>query len=129
MDTREKIVQFETLSALLSDGEWSAVCGYFDPLTLVQAERLSSIAGNGRRLAVIVSPDDRTLLACDARATLIAALREVDVVTIAEPQDFKKLCSSLPNVRVYDDKEAECLRSAEFVEFICQRQKLAEVLR
>jgi hypothetical protein len=122
VDTREKIVQLETLPALLSHGQWSAVTGFFDPLTLAQAERLSSIANAGRRLAVIVIPDSETLLSSRARATLIAALREVDAVAIGEPEQLRRLCSELPNVRLHHDEEAERLRSAEFVELVRQRQ-------
>jgi hypothetical protein len=129
VDTREKIVQLETLPALLSIGEWSAIAGLFDPLTLVQAERLASIALAGRRLAVIVIPDDRALLSSHARATLIAALREVDAVSIAEPEQLNRICSELPSVHVYYDKQAERLRSAEFIELVRQRQKSVEALK
>ncbi len=122
-------MQHQTLPGILSIGEWSVVIGFFDPLTLAQAERLSSIAGGGRRLAVIVIPDNRALLSSHARATLIAALREVDAVTIAEPEQLDRICSELPNVRVHYDAEAERLRSAEFVEFVRQRQKSVEVLK
>jgi hypothetical protein len=124
VDTREKIVQLESLPALLSKGEWSAVTGFFDPLTLAQAERLSSIADAGRRLAVIVIPDNETLLSSRARATLMAALREVDAVAIAAPEQLRTLCSELPNLRLHHDEEAERLRSAEFVEFVRQRQNV-----
>lgn len=129
MDTRKKIVQFEALPSVLSRGDWSAVTGFFDPLTLVQAERLSSIARHGRRIVVIVDPGAEALLSSHARATLIAALRDVDAVAIAEPEQVKKLCSELPNVRVHQDDEAERLRSAEFVEFVRIRQKSAEALK
>ncbi len=129
MDTRAKIVQLEVLPALLSNGEWSAVIGFFDPLTLAQAERLSKIAHAGRRVAVIIMPAEEALLSNYARATLIAALREVDAVTVAEAERVKQLCSELPNVHVHHDEEAERLRSAEFVEFVRQRQKPAEVLK
>ncbi len=129
MDTREKIVPFESLPALLSRGQWSAVTGFFDPLTLAQAERLAAIANHGKRIAAIVNPDTGTLLTSDARAILIAGLREVDVVAIADPEQLAKLCSALPGVRVHDDEEAERTRSAEFIDFIWRRQKSAEVLK
>lgn len=129
MDTREKIVEFERLPSVLSRGEWSAVTGFFDPLTLVQAERLSSIARYGRRVAVIVVPGTAALLSTHARATLIAALRDVDTVTIAEPEQVQTLGSRLPNVHVHQDHEAERLRSAEFVEFVRSRQKSVEVVK
>jgi hypothetical protein len=129
VDTREKIVQLEALSSLLARDEWSAVTGFFDPLTLVQAERLSSISRPGMRLAVAVIPDSGALLSSHARATLVAALREVDAVTIAEPEQFKKVCSELPNVRLHHDPEAERLRSAEFEEFVRERQRSAEILK
>jgi hypothetical protein len=129
VDTREKIVHFEALPSVLSRGEWSAVTGFFDPLTLVQAERLSTIARHGRRIAVIVVPGSETLLSSHARATLIAALRDVDAVAIAEPAQVKKLCSQLPNVHVHQDDEADRLRSTDFVVFVRTRQKAAEALK
>jgi glycerol-3-phosphate cytidylyltransferase-like family protein len=129
VDTRAKIVNFEALPSMLSRGNWSAVTGWFDPLTLVQAERLSTIARDGRRIAAIVVPGNEPLLSSYARATLIAALRYVDAVAIGEPDQVEKLYSQLPNLRVHQDDQAEQLRSAEFVEFVRTRQKSAEALK
>ena len=129
MDTREKIIESEVLPSVLSRGEWSAVTGFFDPLTLVQAERLSRIARHGRRVAVIVVPGSEALLSAHARATLIAALRDIEAVAIAEPEQVQTLCSRLPNVHLHQDQEAERLRSAEFVEFVRSRQKSVEVVK
>lgn len=129
MDTREKIIEFEVLSSVLSRGEWSIVTGFFDPLTLVQAERLSTIARHGRRVAVIVVPGSEPLLSPHARATLIAALRDIEAVAIAEPEQVQTLCSQLPNVHLHEDREAERLRSAEFVKFVRSRQKSMEAAK
>jgi hypothetical protein len=127
MDTREKIVEIDQLSDLLSRGEWSIVSGLFDPLTLVQAQRIAAIAAGGRKILAVVHPDENTLLTPEARAVLVAALREVDAVVVAEPQ---KLIMSYPDWSHFHadgDFEADRQRSADFIEFILRRQQSTEV--
>ncbi len=127
MDTREKIVKIENLPALLLQGEWAAITGLFDPLTQVQAERLSVFAEKGRMILAVVLPDSATLIAVEARAALVAALRQVDAVVIADDKHLTAICSGLPNVCIHHDRQGEERRSAEFIEFILRRQHSAEI--
>jgi hypothetical protein len=121
MDTREKIVLSEAARALLSEGAWVVVAGLFDPLTALQAKRLSSFRRPGRKLMAIVEPGENPLLNAQARAALIAALRDVNAVTIADSaRSILPLSSSL---ELIEDTPGEFARSADFVRFILDRQQ------
>lgn len=97
--------------------------GFFDPLTAVQAKRLADAATADRKLlAVVLQAQDR-LLSADARAALVAAVRGVSAVVIANYQQWH---SSLPegaDITILDDLRADKKRSEEFVEFILRRQE------
>jgi hypothetical protein len=129
MDTREKVIAFDCVGSLLAGGSWSVIIGLFDPLTLEQAKRLEQAAATGNKLLAVVDPGENTLLPSDARACLVAALRSVAAITIAEPEQVRLLLSKIPGVFVNDDEIAERKRSIDFVEFIRDRQKLSEVAR
>jgi hypothetical protein len=119
LDTREKIVALEDLPARLGTGQWLAVVGRFDPLTLPQAQRIAKLGGDGRAILGVVEPGEDCLLPAEARATLVAALRAVQLVVISE-------AGSLPadaHMEIVADEEGERKRSAEFVEFIAKRQE------
>ena len=128
MDTREKHIDLTVVPALLENGKWAVVTGLFDPLTLVQAERLAAAAEHGRSLLVIVDPSSPTLLSADARAALVAALRQVKAVVIADRADWELVLSSFPHVRIFCDEAAERARSDAFTTFVLERQRSAEVL-
>ncbi len=105
---------------------WVAVIGLFDPLTAVQACRLADIARNGRRkLFAIVLETKDALLPANARAELLAALRDVDLVATAEPQRWQSALPEGADVQIVEDAEAETARSAEFVQFVLDRQRAA----
>ena len=127
MDTREKIVPLAELPSRMGPGKWLAVVGLFDPLTAVQASRLAELA-DGRRLLAIVLDEPGTLLPADARAALIAALREVSVVSIAAPGEWESKLPGTPTVTVSYDPEAERARTAEFIEFVLNRQASAAIV-
>jgi hypothetical protein len=127
MDTRNKIVKIDRLPGLLSCGEWSMISGLFDPLTLIQAQRVAAIASDGRKILAVVHPGEKTLLTVEARAVLIAALRQIDAVVVAEAQELAMHCSGLPTFRMDDDTEVDRQRSAEFIGFILRRQQSTEV--
>ncbi|MDQ2843434.1 MAG: hypothetical protein M3Y72_20815 [Acidobacteriota bacterium] len=103
-------------SALLRSGNWTAVAGLFDPLTLAQAERVAGVAKNGCRTLAVVIPGSDTLLPSDARAALIASLRNVDAVVIAGSEQMRAA-----GLSVDEDASADRERSAEFVNFVLQR--------
>ncbi len=115
LDTREKIVPLEQLAAQLDGGQWMAVAGTFDPMTLAQAERLAKLSGNGRSLLAVVEPGEGCLLPVEARAILVAALKSVQLVVIANADE-------VPPMEIARDDTGERRLSAEFVEHVRQRQ-------
>ncbi len=96
--------------------------GLFDPLTATQAKRVNSFAEPGRKLAMIVLDTEQTLLPADARAALIAALRAVNLVAIAQPHEWRAAIPASTDIRVIDDLAGEAARSAEFIQFVFHRQ-------
>jgi hypothetical protein len=118
LDTREKIVPLQDLPERLGKGPWLAVVGRFDPLTLPQAERLGRLAGEGHSILGVVEPSADCLLPADARATLLAALRSVNLVVIADAAWLPPH----PQMKILEDEEGERKRSAEFAQFIVERQ-------
>jgi hypothetical protein len=127
MDTREKIIAFDGLGPLLGRGDWTVIIGLFDPLTLEQAKRIEQSAAAGKKVLAVVDPDQNALLPADARACLVAALRSVAAITIAEPKRARLLFSKIPGVFVDDDEIAERKRSSDFIDFVRERQKSSEV--
>jgi hypothetical protein len=123
LDTRKKVLALEAIPALVGAEEWTAVAGVFDPLTLTQAERLAAVAHRhaGQRILAVVVPDSAALLSAEARAALVASLRSVDAVVIAQPGEIRRC-----GLDVEEDARAERERSAEFIRFVLRRQR-AEV--
>ena len=125
MDTRQKIVGLTEARTRLAAGAWTVITGLFDPLTLAQAKRVHGARENGRKLAAIVLGSEDALLSVDARATLIAALRDVDLVIRADGQEWRAAFSDASNIDLIEDLEGERARSAEFVRTILERQRSA----
>ncbi len=125
MDTRDKIVALEQLPGLLTSGTWAVVAGTFDPLTLVQAERLSALSEIGERTLAVVLSEPETLLTADARAALVAALRSVDAVVLAD-RGWHSILPPDCELRIIDDMPEERARTRDFVEFVKSRQRAAE---
>ncbi|MDQ2774087.1 MAG: hypothetical protein M3Y57_04045 [Acidobacteriota bacterium] len=123
MDTREKIVVSEAARALLGEGAWVVIAGLFDPLTALQAKRLSGLRRPGRKLMAIVEHGENPLLNAEARAALIAALRGVDAVSIAD--SARSILPLSSSVELIEDTAGEFARSADFVRFILDRQQVS----
>ena len=117
LDTRSKIVDPADLPRYLHTGNWTAVLGLFDPLTLVQAERIAAHANGGRKILAVVLRGENTLLSPESRAILVAALREVDLVAIGSLADIQSF-----DVVTDDDEAAERKRSQEFAALVSERQ-------
>jgi hypothetical protein len=122
MDTRAKILSMDAVSDALRTGEWRALVGLFDPLTVTQARRFADLSRDGRKLLGIVLDTDGTLLPANARAALIAGLREFDAVVIAAPGLWRALIPQGAHVQIVEDEAGERARSAEFVQFLLRRQ-------
>jgi hypothetical protein len=118
LDTREKIVPLEKLGALLRDGEWLAVVGTFDPLTLSQAERLAEVSRKGKSVLAVVEPGAGCLLPVEARAVLVAAVKSVQLVVVAETSALPKH----PQMEIMKDDDGEHQRSRAFAEHVRGRQ-------
>ena len=73
------------------------VSGYFDPMLASHAERLASLKTN-RKLLVLIETPERAILPAEARAELIAGLRAVDYVALAD-------ATLMPHVRLEEEDD------------------------
>jgi bifunctional ADP-heptose synthase (sugar kinase/adenylyltransferase) len=91
MDTRRKILSLDA-AGRLPRGSVTAVTGCFDALRAVHARRLAALP---RPLLAVVLPCADALLPQRARAEMVAALRVVDYVVIAEERVLDALIEGL----------------------------------
>jgi hypothetical protein len=122
LDTRSKIKPLKGLDSLAAGSKWVAVAGFFDPLTATQANRLADAARNRRHVLAIVLTDPDCLLPADARAVLVAAVRDVTTVVIADADRWRSAIPEHTDITIIDDLEADRKRSEEFAQYILQRQ-------
>jgi hypothetical protein len=122
LDTREKIVTLAEFAARDRQGLWTAVIGVFDPFTLAVAKAIRERAKVDRDLLVVVAPANGTLLNPEARAALIAALRDVDTVVIAAAEEARSSLKNIPGIEIFEDPAADTRRSREFVDLVLARQ-------
>jgi hypothetical protein len=115
VDTREKIVPLGELRRHMANGEWLVVVGLFDPLTALQATRVTEVSNPDGELAAIVLDEPETLLSAEARAALVAGLRRVRLVSIARRDEWRH---ALGQAKVFEDRT----HSDEFVKFVVDRQ-------
>jgi hypothetical protein len=125
LDTRQKIVDLTEARARLAAGRWIVLTGIFDPLTLTQAKRVHAARETGCKLAALVLDCEDALLPVAARAALVAALRDVDLVTTARDSEWQTGIANTSNIHLIDDAEGERARSAEFVRMVVERQRSA----
>jgi hypothetical protein len=125
MDTREKIMTLAAFAERKEPGVWTALIGVFDPFTVKVARAIRGHAGQGRELLVVVVPGVGTLLSAEARAALMASLRDVTAVVIAAPQDARATLEAFGGIEIFEDAAADRRRSQEFVEFVLERQASA----
>jgi hypothetical protein len=122
MDTRSKILSADAVRTTLATGEWTVVVGLFDPLTVVQARRLAGLSKPSRKLLALVVESEETLLEANARAALIAGLREVDAVTVVAADGWRSLIPRRPGIEIVEDEAGERARSDGFVRSVLRRQ-------
>ena len=119
-------MRLEQLPAFLETGRWVAVAGLFDPLTAREAGMLANkVAGDSRKLLVIVLDMEDALLPAEARAALVAGLREVHLVATAKPERWQDAIPRGADIRIVEDAEAGRARCAEFIQLILDRQQAA----
>ena len=91
MGTRSKILTLDA-ALRLPRGELTLAAGYFDALRAAHTRGLEALA---RPLLAVVLPLTGELLPERARAEMVAALRVIDYVVIAENKDLDALVETL----------------------------------
>lgn len=120
MDTRCKIL---TLDAALALPPGLAIAaGTFDVLRPEHARDLAAI--HARPLLVAVLPSDGELLPQRARAELVAGLRMVDYVVIADSGELDRLTGALRPAEVARFEAADAGRARQLIEHVRRRQNL-----
>jgi hypothetical protein len=117
MDSRNKIV------GASGCGGWrlAAVTGYFDPLLAWHAGELERIRERAGALAVVVLPLAGELLPLPARAELVAALRMVDYVLIAENGDLDRFFAELKPAEIVRLEGEDLRRRGELMDHVRRR--------
>ena len=120
MDTRSKIVT----SADSLPCPFIVVSGYFDVL---RAEHVREFEDVRRRTAnrprvVVVLPCQGELLSQPARAELVAAVRMVDYVLIADHDDLSRIIERLEPAEVVRLEEADRRRTVRLIEHVQRGQ-------
>jgi bifunctional ADP-heptose synthase (sugar kinase/adenylyltransferase) len=122
MDTRNKILTLAEAASL--PGPLAMVTGYFDVLRAAHVRALVAVrtsAGGAKILAVVLPAPDE-ILAQRARAELVAALRVIDYVVIADAAEADRLADSLQPVEIVRLEAADARRAREFREHVHRRQ-------
>jgi len=121
MDTRSKIL---TLAAALElRPAVTLVSGTFDVLRAGHARELAAIRGRtGMPLLVAVLPVEKELLPQAARAAMVAALRMVDYVVIADSEGLNRLIDVLRPAGVERMEAADAQRMKQLIEHVQRRQ-------
>jgi bifunctional ADP-heptose synthase (sugar kinase/adenylyltransferase) len=119
MDTRSKIVD---AASIRGAGPLAAVTGYFDPLLAWHADELERIRRRAGALAAIVLPFAGELVPLRARAELVAALRMVDYVLIAENGGLDRLVAEIRPVEIVRLEDDDLRRRGELMDHVRRRQ-------
>jgi hypothetical protein len=127
VNTSKKIQTWEELQNVLQEGEWTILLAQFDPLTSDTVARVNSLVCPGRKLAVIIPAVRDEFLPPKARAVLAAALRGVDAVVVAPPQNWREILSSNPAFRIVDDSVADARERSTFTTRVLKRQEQARL--
>jgi glycerol-3-phosphate cytidylyltransferase-like family protein len=116
MDTRNKILTAEAARAL--PGPLAVVTGYFDLLRAEHARELAAIRERiGKQaLVAVVLPYPGEVFDIHARARMVAALRVIDYVVIAEDADA--LLAALHAPTVFHMEAEDARRNREIVDRI-----------
>ena len=115
MDTRVKIV-----SAADAAGDPGAVVmrGYFDPLIVAHVRRIEELARGDASVTILLASPAQPLLPDSARAELLAGLRVVKNVAVADgpiPAEFAA-------ATIIDETNGDLQRGRELMEHVRRRQ-------
>ena len=102
-------------------GRLTAVTGYFDPLLAWHARELERIRERAEAIAVILLPLTGELLPLRARAEVVAALRVVDYVLIAENGDLDEVFAELKPLEIVRLEDDDFRRRGELMDNVRQR--------
>ena len=120
MDTRSKILT----SADSLPRPITLVAGYFDVLRAAHAGERQKVRDRtgGRPLVVVVLTCRGELLSQRARAELVAAIRVVDYVLIADNEELHRLIERLNPAEVVRLEEADRRRTRRLIEHAQREQ-------
>jgi glycerol-3-phosphate cytidylyltransferase-like family protein len=118
MDTRNKIVD---AAGCHGKGPGTVITGYFDPLLAWHARELERIRERAGSLIAIVLPLADELLSQPARAAVVAALRMVDYVLIADNEDLDRLFAELKPVEIVRLENDDLRRRGELMQHVRRR--------
>jgi bifunctional ADP-heptose synthase (sugar kinase/adenylyltransferase) len=124
VDTRKKILTVEEAGRL--SGPIALVTGEFDVLRASHIRDLEDVRNHAPKeaaLLVAVLPAPGALLAQQARAELVAALRMVDYVVTADPDTADRLSETLMCFPILRMSTADASRGRELKEHVRSRQK------
>lgn len=124
LDTRRKIVAPEAISR---SQPIVLVSGFFNPLLASHASRLETLRRDGWRLAVLLSDPPDPVLPLQARAELVAALRAVDYVVVADGaatdhNSESEIILRVQPAEIVREQEADQRRTRELIAYVHARQ-------
>jgi glycerol-3-phosphate cytidylyltransferase-like family protein len=120
MDTRTKIVS--DIGAIVSDKRVTLVTGYFDVLRAAHVEALERACRPDHTLLVAVRTLPGAILALQARAEMVAALRMVDYVVTGDDRELDSLVSSLNPAQIVRLEDEDRMRASELKQHVQRRQ-------
>jgi bifunctional ADP-heptose synthase (sugar kinase/adenylyltransferase) len=125
LDTRIKIIALEqALERAAAQGRAAVVTGYFDPLTVEHAVRLTQLRRDRDLLIVVLSEARDSVLDVRARAELLAALEVVDYVVLPQECDAFVLFEQIEGTAVLHEETADEARFQRLVEHVHARHNL-----
>ena len=122
MDTRSKILTPAEAAAL--GKPVIMVTGYFDVLRGEHVRELDAVRqrNRGARLLAVVLPSSEEILPQQARAELVAALRVIDYVVIADTAAAGRLAASIEPVETSHLETGDARRARELKDHVHRRQ-------
>jgi bifunctional ADP-heptose synthase (sugar kinase/adenylyltransferase) len=125
VDTRTKIVDWETALEKARECRTAVVTGYFDPLLASHATRIEELRAGFKRLIVLLSEPAEPLLDARARAELVAALDAIDYVVLPQARASSVEFERIEEVWVFREETADEARFERLVEHVHRRHHTA----